>query len=99
MQGESRFLLTPAISKKQANCIIQHELKPRCLPAVGEGARKDNDFAGVEVQWVAVLRGVVMPMIAWVELPAADFVQPAWVAFHPGEEIFSVLLDEADVAL
>jgi hypothetical protein len=38
--------------------LYQHELKPRCLPAVGEGARKNNGFAGVEVQWV-VLRGGV----------------------------------------
>ena len=68
------------------------------MPAVGEGARKNNGFAGVEVQWV-VLLCVVMPMISWVELLAADFSQLAWVAFHPGEEIFFVLLEEDDVAI
>ena len=94
LQGELRALLMP-IPKKKANWLYQHELKPRCQPAgVGGGARKNNGFAGVEVQWV-VLRGVVFPCQDY--LLAADFAQRAWVAAHPGEEIFLVRLEEAPV--
>jgi hypothetical protein len=74
--------------------LYQHELKPCCQPALGEGARKNNGFAGVEVQWV-VLRGVVFPCQDY--LLAADFAQRAWVAAHPGEEIFLVRLEKAPV--
>jgi hypothetical protein len=49
-----------------------------------------NGFAGIEVQRV-VLRGVAMPVAAWVELPAADFAQPALVAFPPREGLIFLL--------
>ena len=60
-------------------------------PAVGEGTRKNNGFAGVEVQWV-VLVCVVMPELAF--LLAADFAKPAWVRFLPGEDIYFPRLEE-----
>jgi hypothetical protein len=69
----------------------QHELKPCCQPALGEGARKNDGFAGVEEQWV-VLLGVVMPFIT--SLIAADFAKLVWVRFHPAGDIFLPRLEE-----
>jgi hypothetical protein len=50
--------------------------------------------AGVEVQWV-VVRGVVIPFQDY--LLAADFEQRAWVASHPGGDMFFVRHEEAEI--
>ena len=74
--------------------LYQLELKPRCLPAVGGGARENNGLVSVEVHGV-VLVCVVMPFQAF--LLAADFAKRAWVEFHPGEEVSFVLREAAEV--
>ena len=72
----------------------QLELEPRCLPAVGEGARKNKGAVGVEVLAV-VVRGVVMSLRLF--RLATDFDKQAWVCVHPVEELRSELLVDGDV--
>ena len=72
----------------------QLELEPRCLPAVGEGARKNKGAVGVEVLAV-VVRGVVMSLRSF--RLATDFEKHAWVEFHPVDELRFVLREEDEV--
>ena len=92
ISGRVAFLID-ADSQIEGN-LYQLELKPCCLPAVGEGARKNNDIVSVEVEGV-VLGWVLMSWQA--VLRAADFAKPPWILFLLAEENICVVLEDVEV--
>jgi hypothetical protein len=77
-----------------AGKLNQHKLKPPCLPAVDEGARKNIGIVGVELL-AFVVRGVVVSVRTF--RLATDFEKHAWVEFHPVDELRFVLREEDEV--